>query len=117
MSLCIRLRLKPGERGSTDQTLLVARLAGVTDVHPQGLLTQCAVRYLHAEHLVDLGDVLWQGAACSEEAARGLHTGQHHNPHIPAGHTGTGVTGAAWSHDLISVHCFMSAFEHPLDSG
>lgn len=70
----------------------MARLAGAADVDPQCLLTQCTVGYLHAEHLVDLHDVLRQRATCSEEAAGGLHAGQHHRAHIPAGHTGESVT-------------------------
>ena len=63
----------------------MARLAGVADVDPQGLLPQCALGYLHAEHLVDLHDVLRQRAACPEQAAGGLHAGQHHSTHVPAG--------------------------------
>lgn len=64
-------------RKETNQTLFMTRLAGVADVDPQRLLPQCTVGYLHAEHLVDLHDVLRQRAACSEEAACSLHTGQH----------------------------------------
>lgn len=70
---------------STNQTFFVTRLAGVADVDPQGLLPQCTVGYLHAEHLVDLHHVLRKRAACSEQAAGGFHAGQHHRTHIPAG--------------------------------
>lgn len=71
----------------THQTFFASVLAGVADVNPQCLLPQCTVGYLHAEHLVDLHDVLRQRAACAEEAAGGLHTGQHRRTHIPAGDT------------------------------
>lgn len=62
----------------------MARLPGVADVDPQRLLPQCTVGYLRAEHLVDLHDILRQTAACSKEAAGGLHAGQHRHTHIPA---------------------------------
>lgn len=76
----------------------MARLAGVADVDPQCLLPQCTVGYLHAEHLVDLHDVLRQTAPCSEEAAGGLHAGQHRRTHIPAADTGAGVTMRPFAH-------------------
>lgn len=69
----------------------MARLAGVADVDPQCLLPQCTLGYLHAEHLVDLHDVLWQRATRSKEAAGGLDAGQHRRTHIPAGDTGVGL--------------------------
>lgn len=71
----------------------MARLAGAADVDPQGFLPQCTVGYLHAEYLIDLHDVLRQRAACSEEAAGGLHAGQHHHAHVTAGDIDAGVTG------------------------
>lgn len=71
----------------------MARLDAVADIDPQGLLPQGTVGYLHAEHLIDLHDVLRQGAACSEEAASGLYARKHHQAHVTAGDTGTGVTG------------------------
>lgn len=73
-------------RTSTHQTRFAARLV-VADVDPQRLLPQCALGYLHAKHLVDLSNVLRQIAACSEEAAGGLDTGQHGHTHITAAHT------------------------------
>lgn len=77
-------------RTETNQTLFVARLAGVAHVHPQGLLPQCTVGYLHAKHLVELHGVSRWRAACSEEAASGLHAGKHRHAYIPAGGKGKG---------------------------
>lgn len=68
---------------STNQTLFVPGLPRVAYVDPQCLLPQCSVGYLHAEHLVDLHDILGQTAACSEETSSGLHAGQHRGTHIP----------------------------------
>lgn len=73
----------------TDQTLLATRLAGAADVNPQGLLPQCTVGYLHAEHLADLNDVLRRQDTRPEETTDGLHTRQHGHAHVSAGEAGT----------------------------
>lgn len=43
---------------------------------------------LHAEHLVDLQDILRQGTARPEQAASGLGAGQHCGAHMTAGDMG-----------------------------
>lgn len=83
---------KHGVKAETNQTLFVSWLAGVADIDPQGLLPQCTVGDLHAEHLVELHDVLRRWAACSEEAAGGLHAGQHRHAHMPVGGEDEGHT-------------------------
>lgn len=80
-------KIKSGDqKTSTNQTLFVPGLPRVANVDPQCLLPQCSLGYLHAEHLVDLHDILRQTAARSEEASSGLHAGQHRGTHIPAAH-------------------------------
>lgn len=68
----------------THQALLCSGLGGAADVNAEGFLSEGSGGKQNGEHLVELQGVANLRAACAEQAASGLRTGQHYHPNIPA---------------------------------
>lgn len=68
----------------THQAFLCSGLGGAADVDAEGFLSEGSGGKLNGKHLVELQGVMNLRAACAEQAASSLWTGQHYHPNVPA---------------------------------